>query len=169
MFARSIAIGILAALGFGPPAPPAPAFTLESTGAIHLTAAGYEAGYAVVPSGATGRPTLLVSIGDALTQSVVHLTLPTDRLPAAGRYPVGVTSFQASFMAGPAEHPLGWFHGESGWVTITQAEEGHIAGTFAVRAKGFLAADTDEEKWVTVQGTFDAQGHNTVATIASVE
>ena len=169
MFARSIAIGILAALDFGPSAPPAPAFTLESTGAIHLTAAGYEARYAVVSAGVNGRPTLLVSIGDALTQSVVHLTLPTDRLPAAGRYPVGMTSFQASFMAGPAEHPVGWFHGESGWVTITQADKGHLAGTFAVRARGFLAADTDQEKWVTVQGTFDAEGNHTVATIAPAE
>ena len=168
MYARSIALGILAALDFGPPAPPAAAFTMESTGAVHLSTAGYEARYGVVPSPVKGRPILLLSIGDPIAQSVVHLVLATDHLPAAGHYPSGSGSFQASFMAGPAEHPLGFFRGQSGSVTITQADQGHITGTFTVRARGFLAANTaNENEWVTVQGSFDAEGDNTATTIAS--
>ena len=168
MYARSIALGILAVLDFAPPTPPAPAFTLESTGALRLSTAGYEARYGVVPSPVKGRPILLVSIGDPVGQSVVHLVLPTDRLPPPGRYPIGNGAFQASFMAGPAAHPLGYFRGQSGWVTITEADQGHIAGTFTVRARGFLAANTgNEDEWVTVQGSFDADGDNTAATIAS--
>ena len=167
MYARSIALGILAVLDFAPPFPPAPAFTLESTGALHLSSSGYEARYGVVPSPVKGRPLLLVSIGDPVAQSVVHLVLPTDRLPAAGRYPIGSGSFQASFMAGPAEHPLGFFRGQSGWVTITKADQEHITGTFTVRARGYLSANiANENQWVTVQGRFDAGGDNTAATIA---
>ena len=169
MYARSIAIGILAAIDFAPSASPAPVFTLESTGAIHLSTSGYEARYGVVPSPVKGRPIFLVSIGDPVAQSVVHLVLPTDRLPAPGRYPIGGGSFKASFMAGPAEHPLGFFQGQAGWVTITQADQGHITGTFTVRARGFLASNTaNENEWVTVQGRFDAAADNTAATIASV-
>jgi hypothetical protein len=167
MYARSIALGILAVLDFAPPSPPAPAFTLQSSGAVQLSSSGYEARYGVVPSPVKGRPILLVSIGDPVGQSVVHLVLPTDRLPEAGRYRIGSGSFQASFMAGPAEHPLGFFRGESGWVTITRADEEHISGTFTVRARGFLASNAaNENEWVTVQGTFDADGDNTAKTIA---
>ena len=170
MYARSFALGILAVLDFAPPAPPAPAFTLESTGAVHLSTAGYQARYGVVPSVVNGSPVLIVAIGDPVAQSVVHLTLRTDHLPAAGRYRIGSGSFQASFMAGPAEHPLGFFRGESGWVTITRADEEHISGTFVVRARGFLAANAvNENEWVTVQGTFDADGDNTARTIASIQ
>lgn len=167
MYARSIAIGILAALDFAPPAPPAPAFTLESTGAVSLSTVGHDARYGVVPSPVKGRPILLVSIGDPVAQSVVHLVLPTDRLPAPGRYPIGSGSFQAAFMAGPAEHPLGFFRGQSGSVTITQADQGHISGTFTIRARGFLATNSaNENEWVTVQGRFDAGGDNTATAIA---
>jgi hypothetical protein len=170
MYVRSIAIGILAALDFAPPAPPAPTFTLESTGAVHLTTSGYEARYGVVPSPVKGRPVLLVSVGDPVAQSVVHLVLPTDRLPAPGRYPIGSGSFQASFMAGPAEHPLGFFRGESGWVTITKVDQAHVEGTFTVRARGFLAANVaNENEWVTVQGRFDAEGDSSVGAIASAQ
>lgn len=170
MYARSIALGILAALDFASPYHAPASFTLESTGAVRLNAAGYDARYGVLPSKVSGRPLLIISVGVTSSQGAVHLVLPIDRLPAPGRYPIGAGSFQASFMAGTAEHPLGWFHGESGSVTIAQADEEHISGTFTIKARGFLGSDVaDEDKWVTVQGTFDAEGDSTTATVASVQ
>jgi hypothetical protein len=131
----------------------------------------------VVPLAVGGRPILALSLGADTGAGALNLALPGDRLPAPGRYPIRASwdaigtepdAFHASFMAGAAEHPLGWFHGESGWVTITQAGDGRISGTFEVRARGFLgAAPADENRWVTVRGRFDAAGDTTVAAIAS--
>jgi hypothetical protein len=100
-----------------------------------------------------------------------------DQPPAPGRYPVrsswaelerDTISFHASFMPGTVERPLGWYHGETGWVTITEARADRMSGTFEVRARGFTAADPlDEEQWVTVRGGFDAEGDSTVTTIAA--
>jgi len=170
MYARSIALAILAALDFASPYHAPASFTLESTGALELTAAGYDARYGVLPSEVGGRRLLIISVGATSSPGAVHLVLPTDRIPAPGRYPIGSGSFQASFMAGTAERPLGWFHGESGSVTIAQADDDHISGTFTLQARGFLGSDpSDESKWVTVQGTFDAEGDSTAETIASVQ
>jgi hypothetical protein len=72
-------------------------------------------------------------------------------------------------MPGSVERPLGWYHGESGWVTITEAGPNRMSGTFEVRARGFTAADPlDEEQWVTVQGSFDAAGDSTIASITAI-
>ena len=49
MYARSAALGILGAIALALPRPSAPAFTLESTGAFRLRAAGPESRYGVVP------------------------------------------------------------------------------------------------------------------------
>lgn len=179
MYARSTTLGILAAIAFGLRVPSAPTFTLQSTGAVRLRAAGHEARYGVVPLAVHGRPILALSLGAATAAGAVHLALPGDRLPAPGRYPIRSSwdeigsdpnAFRASFMPGTAEHPLGWFQGESGWVTITKAGEGRVSGSFEVRARGFLSADpADEDQWVRVRGSFDAEGDNTVARIASVQ
>jgi hypothetical protein len=70
-------------------------------------------------------------------------------------------------MPGTAERPLGMFHSESGWVTITESMPGRIAGTFELRARGFLASDAkDENQWVTLRGTFAAEGLAGVATLS---
>jgi hypothetical protein len=177
MYFRATTLGILAAIAAGLSLPSAPTFTLQSTGAVHLRAAGNEARYGVVPQAVRGGPILMVSLG-ARAAGALQLIRLGDRLPAPGRYPVrsswdefgsDTASFHASFMPGTAEHPLGWFHGESGWVTITQVREGRIAGAFEVRARGFAGDDMDDEdRWVTVRGSFDADGDGTVATIASV-
>ena len=102
-----------------------------------------------------------------------------DQPPAPGRYPIrsswdelgtDTTSFHASFMPGTVERPLGWYHGESGWVTITSVRPDRISGTFEVRARGFTAADHVEEgQWVTVRGGFDAGGDSTVTTVAAAQ
>jgi hypothetical protein len=179
MYARTSALGILAALAAGLSVPSAPTFTLRSTGAVRLHATGEEARYGVVPDAVRGRPIVLVTLGATGSAGALQLIRLGDRIPAPGRYAIrsswdgtesDTASFHASFMPGPAEQPLGWFHGESGWVTIAGAPEGRVAGAFEIRARGFPADDTDDEdRWVTVRGSFEAEGDGTVATIAAVE
>ena len=176
MYARSTTLGILAAIAFGLRAASMPTFTLESTGAVRLRVEGAEARVGIVPLAVQGRPIVALSLGAETGGGAVYLALPGDRLPKPGRYPIrsswdeigSDTAFHASFAAGSPEHPLGWFHGDSGSVTITEAGDGRISGTFEVKARGFLGADPDNEnQWVTVRGSFAAEGDTTVATIAS--
>jgi hypothetical protein len=166
MYARATTLGILAATAFALTIPAAPTFTLQSAGAVRLHSAGEEARYGVVPEAVHGHPIVLVSLGSSGSAGALQLAVLGERPPAPGRYPIrsswdetgsDTASFHAAFMAGTAEHPLGWFHGESGWVTIAEAKEGRIAGTFDVRARGFARDDVaDENRWVTVSGSFDA-------------
>ena len=177
MYARSAALGILGAIAFALPRSSAPDFSLRSTGAVHLQAAGDEARYGVVPLALRRGPILMISLGATRAPGAFQLIRPGDHLPAPGRYPIrsswdegesDSTSFRASFMAGSAEEPLGWFHGESGWVTIAEARDGRLTGTFEVKARGFTRTDVDDEdQWVTVQGSFVAVGDSTAAAIAS--
>jgi hypothetical protein len=173
MFARPATLGILGAIVFALPTPSTPTFSLSSAGAVRLRAAGHEARYGLVPAAVAGRPTLTLTLGDAGDQGALHLSLPVDHPPAPGRYAVRPNQdgpFHAAFMAGTAEHPLGWFEGESGWVTITDARDGRIAGAFEIEARGFLGTDpADERRLVTVRGSFDAAGDSTVTTIASAQ
>jgi hypothetical protein len=166
MYVRSITLGVLIAVAFNPPEPSAADYALQSTGAVQLRAAGKEARYGVV-SPVDGSPILTISLGATSSDGAVQLILPGNQVPTPGRYSISGDSFQASFMAGTAEHPLGWFHGESGWVTITQASEGHLSGVFEMRARGFLAADiVDENQQVTVRGSFDATRDKTATRMA---
>jgi hypothetical protein len=179
MSVRVATIGILAATAVAAlPRPSAPTFALQSTGAITLSATGHEARFGVVHQAVRGRPLLSLSLGATAADGALHLTMAGDRPPAPGRYPIrsswdelgtDSTSFHASFMPGTVERPLGWYHGESGWVTITHAGPDRMSGTFEVRARGYAAADPlDEEQWVTVRGGFDAEGDSTVTTITAV-
>jgi hypothetical protein len=178
MDARSSAtLGILAAIALALPVPPAPTFALHSTGAVQLQTGGSDARYGLVPSAIQGRPILMVSLGATSTPGALQLTRLGDRLPAPGRYPIrsswdqlerDTTAFHASFMPGTAESPLGWFHGESGWVTIAEVHGDRIAGEFEVRARGFTSANSDDEdQLVTVHGSFVASGDSTATAIAS--
>jgi hypothetical protein len=55
-------------------------------------------------------------------------------------------------------------------VTITRAADGQLSGSVEIRARGFLMADTpDEERWVTVTGSFEAEGDSTAMTIAAAQ
>src|SRR4051812_39639453 len=126
MYAQSITLGLLFGVAFAPPIPSAGSYALQSTGVVQLRATGYEARYGLVAG--DGLPILSVSLGAADAPGAVHLSLDADRLPAPGRYPIGSKSFHASFMPGTAEHPLGWFHGESGWGTISATGAGHNLG-----------------------------------------
>jgi hypothetical protein len=177
MYARSTTLGILSAIALALPAQLTPGFTLDSTGAVSLRAVGHDARYGTVAADAGRHPMLTLTLGATGAGSALQLLVPGGRMPAAGRYPVesdwsdpatGTTAFHAAFAAGAPGHPLGWFHGESGTVTITRAADGHLSGRFSIRARGFLAADpADENRWVTVTGSFEAEGDTTAMTIAA--
>lgn len=178
MSVRIATIGILAVTAVAAlPQPSAPTFALQSTGAITLSATGQEARFGVVHQAVRGRPILILSLGATTADGALQLTVAGDHPPAPGRYPIRSSwdelgtdsiSFHASFMPGTVDRPLGWYHGESGWVTITDARSDRMSGTFEVRARGYAAADpTDEEQWVTVRGGFDAEGDSTVTTITA--
>jgi hypothetical protein len=175
MYARSTTLGILSAMALAFHAQRAPRFTLDTTGAVSLRATGREARYGTITPDPLGPPLLSISIGPAALGSVLQLAVPGGWVPAPGRYPIRSTwsdpaiapGFHASFAAGSAEHPLGWFHGELGTVTITRADSGRLSGRFEIRARGFLSADPDDEdRWITVTGSFEAEG-DTTTTIAA--
>jgi hypothetical protein len=64
---------------------------------------------------------------------------------------------QALVVTGPVDRPRGVFKAQSGTLTISRAQDDFIAGTFALDATGFEAADpADESKPLRVQGTFTA-------------
>ena len=178
MFIRTATIGAMVAAAVALDGRSAPTFTLQSTGAVKLHATGPEARYGVVPQAIRGRPILIVSLGATASAGALQLTVAGDRPPAPGRYPVrsswdelgtDSTAFHASFMPGSVDRPLGWYHGESGWVTITEVGSDRMSGTFEVRARGFTAADPlDEERWVTVRGSFDAAGDSSASSITAI-
>jgi len=175
MLARSSSLGLLAALAISLPSDRPATFTLESTGAVRVTAGGTEARYGISQDVDGGGSVLTISLGATAGEGSLYLYTPGNLLPARGRYPValtwqgegpakGVRWFHGCFAAGTPEHPVGMFHGESGWVTITDAAPGRISGEFELRARGFLAADaSDENHWVTVWGRFTAEGDSTIA------
>jgi len=168
MLARSSSLGLLAALAISLPSDRPATFTLESTGAVRVTAGGTEARYGISQDVDGGGSVLTISLGATAGEGSLYLYTPGNLLPARGRYPVALTrqgrSFHGCFAAGTPEHPVGVFHGESGWVTITHAAPGRISGEFELRARGFLAADaSDENQWVTVWGRFTAEGDSTIA------
>jgi hypothetical protein len=178
MFIRTATIGAMVTAAVALGGRSAPTFTLQSTGAVTLHATGPEARYGVVPQAIRGRPILIVSLGATASAGALQLTVAGDQPPAPGRYPVrsswdelgtDSTAFHASFMPGSVDRPLGWYHGESGWVTITEVGSDRMSGTFEVRARGFTAADPlDEERWVTVRGSFDAAGDSSASTITAI-
>jgi hypothetical protein len=174
MYVRPIALAFASALALNMPTDLAPRFSLETTGAVQLIAGGHDAQYGVI--GDEGSSMLTVSLGATGSGSALQLRIPGAGLPAEGRYPIRSSwdkpatapAFHAFFAAGSPERPLGWFHGESGTVTITRAADGLLTGSFEIEARGFLTADTSEqEHWVTVKGSFKAQGDSTATTIAA--
>ncbi len=176
MYVRPIPLALASAFALSMPIQLAPRFTLQTTGAVQLTADGHDARYGVI--GNEGSSTLTVSLGATGPASALQLRTPGAGLPAEGSYPIrsswdkpaAAPAFHAFFAAGSPERPLGWFHGESGTVTITRAADGLLAGSFEIEARGFLTADTTEqEHWVTVTGGFKAHGDSTATTIAAIQ
>ena len=165
MYAQLSISAILAAITLALPVNPG-RFTLGATGAITMTVAGDEARFGVVPAEVAGNPRVTISLGASRAPGALILSIRGDRVPVRGRYPIG--TFEAYFVAGSVQRPLGWFQGESGWVTIREADAGRLSGEFEIRARGFTTADPDDEnQWVTVRGEFEAHGDSTIATVAS--
>ncbi len=178
MFARISTVGLIATVALSLPADPAPYYTLESTGALRLAAAGDEARVGLVPEPVNGRPVLEISLGATRGQAALVLLTYADQELRPGRYPVGPSMFglpsagrrfHPCFIAGTVERPLGFFHGETGWVTVTSVANGRITGEYEIRARGFLADDMeDEQQWVTVRGTFGAAADSTALSLRAV-
>jgi hypothetical protein len=167
MYAQ-LSIATLTAIALAFPVNHGPRFTLGATGAITMNVAGDEARYGVVPAEVAGHPRVTISLGATRAAGALLLSVRGDRVPETGRYPIG--TFEVYFAAGSPERPLGWFHGESGWVTIAEAEAERVSGEFEIRARGFTTDDPDNEnQWVTLRGKFEAHGDSTVATVASRE
>jgi hypothetical protein len=178
MLARSSALSLFTAVSLSLAADPAaPHFTLESSGAFRLTVSNTDARYEILPEPFNGRTVLGISLGARLGDVALLLYTYADELQP-GRYHVASSLpehraagrwFHPCVIAGTVERPAGFFHGESGWVTITAVEAGRISGEYEILARGFLAADTtDENQWVTIRGTFGAVGDSTITSVASV-
>ena len=172
MLARPTTLGIFAAMALALPPSRAPFFTLGAGGAVNLAVTSDEARFGMSPVDVEGAPLLTISLGATSAAGSLSLSISGDRLPAKGRYPVrpwedrtaSRPQFEALFVAGSPDHPLGAFRGEFGWVTITEVEPGRISGVFEVEGRGFVASDVnDEDRWVSVRGRFEAQGDSTIA------
>jgi hypothetical protein len=169
-------LAVLAATAVSSPTA-APHFTLESSGAAVASASGSDARYVMMETAGEGAR-LTLSLGAMRDPAAVTISMAGNRLPAAGRYPISSSwngddatqSFHAAFVAGSPERPVGWFGGESGWVTIMEVLPGQLSGEFEIRARGFLGANPDDEdQWVTVRGTFQAREESRVGPIATVQ
>jgi hypothetical protein len=178
MFAHPQFIGLCAMVAVGLPSMRSTTarYTLAAEGAVQLTVTSADARYGIATPGVDGQPFYSLSLGATSDQAALTLSRNAAELPAPGRYEVKTweeqsadgTSMQAAFVAGTPGHPIGAFHGESGSVTITEAQSGRISGEFEIRARGFLAdAVEDEDQWVTVRGTFYAIGDSSIVLVQS--
>jgi hypothetical protein len=174
MLARISTLALVATLAAAPSPKTATSFTFESSGALSQTVSGGEARYGISPEGPDGRRELAIALGPTGGDGAIWLLTDAEGQLEPGRYPVvhswaepgmpGQRRFHTYYVPGQVEHPLGVFHSESGWVTITESVAGRIAGTFELRARGFLASnDRDEDQWVTVRGSFTATGEQALA------
>jgi hypothetical protein len=171
MSARTSVLGMLAATVLWLPSS-RPSFYVNTSGAVTLSDTTDEASYGMMPEQVNEPRVLAISLGATRARGSLTLFTQGDQLPRPGRYPIhyswdeqahGGRMFHACFIAGTPEHPLGYFHGESGWVTITRAKSGVLSGQFELQARGMLASDVDDEdRWVTVRGEFVAVGDSTI-------
>ncbi len=178
MFARSSTLGLIVTVALSLPTDRTPVYRIQSSGAVSLNAAGTEAQYSLSREKVDGKAVLTISLGATAGEGALMLFTDGDELPQSGRYPVYFSWegdskgegrwFHACFIAGRVEYPVGAFHGQSGWVTITDNKAGLISGEFELRAQGFLASNIrDENQWVMLQGTFTAAGDSTTANVAT--
>jgi hypothetical protein len=154
------------------PAANAPYFSLGARGAVNLALESDEARYGVTQAEDGQR--LTISLGATRAAGALALSMAGGQLPRTGTYAVRLTEqrvskephFEALFVAGTAEHPVGVFRAESGSITITQADGGRIAGVFEIKARGFVAQDPEnEDQWVTLRGRFEAPGDSAIVAL----
>jgi hypothetical protein len=180
MFARSSILAFIVPAVLSLSTDRTPAYRIQSNGAVTLNAAGTEAQYSFAREQVDGKPVLTITLGATTGAGALMLFTDGEALPPSGRYPVHFSWqggsvyaegrwFHACFIAGTVEQPVGVFHGQSGWVTITDNKPGLVTGEFEMRAQGFLAATMkDEDQWVTLRGTFTAEGDSTTVKVATV-
>jgi hypothetical protein len=178
MRSRSSVLGLVATLAVSLPSNPASSYTLEAVGALRLASSGQEASYGLMRDPSNGRAILQISLGATHGEAALSLFTYADSELRPGRYPVAMSLpedpsagrwFHPCFSAGTVERPLGFFHGETGWVSITSVGGGRITGEYEIRARGYLASNMDDEnQWVTLRGTFVAAGDSTATAIPPV-
>jgi hypothetical protein len=178
MFARSSTLGLLITVAVSLPTDRTPVYRIQSSGAVSLNVTGREAQYGLTREKVDGKAVLTISLGATSGNGALMLFTDGEELPRSGRYPVyfsweggaKVESrwFHACFIAGTVERPVGAFHGQSGWVTITDNKAGLISGEFELRAQGFLSGDiNDENQWVMLQGAFTAAADSTTTKLVA--
>ena len=177
MLAPTSLLGILTLLAPTQSTQRPPHYALSTWGAQGITTTGDEARMGRVHLEGHGRSMLLVSLGTNDPRASISLYLPDSPDPAPGRYRVsgswlpadsGTPAVHATLMVGSVERPLGWFEGQSGWVTLRRGENGELAGEFEFAARGFLRDNPDNERQkVMVRGTFRVQREEVVARSSS--
>jgi len=161
MYARSTALAAVTAVALIVPANRAPRFTLGASGAVTISTAGTEVHYGRLPDLDGQGARITVSLGATNPGGSLVLTMNAEDLPMPGKYavtddwkPTG-PAFHAALVAGSAAHPLGWFEGVAGTVTVTDTADGELSGEFEIQGRGWLSDNPDDEnRWVTVRGSF---------------
>jgi len=163
MPARIPALGVLTAMTLSFSSTD-PGFTLGASGAVNLAISGAAARFSVSPAESGGGPSLTITLGGETAEGTLLLFFPSDRLPEKGRYPVRMSwdstapeaqLFHACFLVGSAAAMEG-FHGESGWVTITDSGAGLVAGEFALEGRAYDGMTPIEGRMVRLRGRFEA-------------
>jgi hypothetical protein len=178
MRSPSSLLGLVATLAVSLPSHPAPSYTLVAEGALRLASSGQEAVYGLMRDPSNGRAILHISLGATHGEAALSLFTYADSALRPGRYTVATSLsedpsagrwFHPCFSAGTVERPVGFFHGETGWVRITSVGGGRIAGEYEIRARGYLASNMDDENQrVTLRGIFVAEGDSTATPIPPV-
>ncbi|HYC33104.1 MAG TPA: hypothetical protein VEB59_12520 [Gemmatimonadales bacterium] len=133
-------------------------FEARTTGVATLTLRGTAEFGTVAGPGASGP--FVVTLGARSPSGAVIFTGRSGERPEPGVYRISdgkAGPMQALVVTGPVDRPHGVFKARSGTLTISRSREDFIAGTFALDAVGFEAADpADESKSLRVRGTFTA-------------
>src|SRR6266850_575406 len=121
-----------------------------------------EAEFGAVQAADHSSAAFVVSLGVCGQQSAILFTRRTGAPLEVGRYRIstgadGENEILALVVTGGPTNPTGAFHGQSGWLVVTEASDRLIAGRFQLDAPGFVAAEPQREnRHVNVTGSFSA-------------
>ena len=136
-------------------------FRAEVRGDVISTALG-QAEFGAVQNPDHSPGAFVVSLGTCSPQGAILFTRRSGAPLDVGRYRIsagadGENEIMALVITGRPTNPTGAFHGQSGWLVVTEASEGFIAGRFQLDAPGFVAAEPQREnRHVNVIGSFTA-------------
>lgn len=140
---------------------PGGVFAATVTGAVEARPRG-EAAFGAVAQGG-GAATFSITLTSPAQDGAVVLTARSGERPQPGRsYRISDSgapgTFSALYLAGPAERPAGAFRATSGTLEILGADAGRIEARFRLEARGFLAAEPENERrTVAMTGWFNAE------------